>query len=602
MMRSRSAVSTLAVLTIGSSAGADVVQAAYLNDSEFEYEVRHMPDFDQNRAGLPNDGACYCSPTAMMNVLAYIANHGFPQVTPGPGFWQSAQLYAVATSHIDDLGASMNTSMGEPPEGTVCGTGASGGYWGLRAWLDPYGIFIVGDQKSDQDFTPSFASIAKSMIAGNLGTVTYGRYDVLGRVMGIPVVQRSGGHVTTVVKCSAGAGGRFLWVRDPDDENPVEIDAQSAFVSRKLEIVETYVVVVNSEGEVVGTQAASALNIEDDQMRILDGHRWVRLKEGYSLTDGGGTLSVIRPMSLGTLELTPPSGTPILSVSRHPDGHAYYLVSAGPAGGTNAVHLISGLTGESEPIAASDPALVSVGQNRRLYVYDPPEVWCRTVDSETEGVSIISPFPIDAMTFDDDAMELVALSTIGHKLMRFPALLDASPAILDLPTALPLGAEPRIAIDPTDGLVWLASGASSSLYRLSQGPAGGPMVFEEMSHPLVVDPEGIDFDDRGRLFVASGGSIVELEHTGPGLLYGVVTDGIFAGAAAEGLLHVARGRTNATPRHDGPEWENIPHGERLVIGEAFPDCHADVDGNGVVDVDDLVAVILGWGSALHDRD
>ena len=27
-----------------------------------------------------------------------------------------------------------------------------------------------------------------------------------------------------------------------------------------------------------------------------------------------------------------------------------------------------------------------------------------------------------------------------------------------------------------------------------------------------------------------------------------------------------------------------------------PDCDADVDGNGVVNVDDLVAVILAWGT------
>jgi hypothetical protein len=28
----------------------------------------------------------------------------------------------------------------------------------------------------------------------------------------------------------------------------------------------------------------------------------------------------------------------------------------------------------------------------------------------------------------------------------------------------------------------------------------------------------------------------------------------------------------------------------------IPDCPADVDGNGAVDVDDLVAVILDWGN------
>ncbi|MHC5005120.1 MAG: hypothetical protein ACYTJ0_18595, partial [Planctomycetota bacterium] len=45
---------------------------------------------------------------------------------------------------------------------------------------------------------------------------------------------------------------------------------------------------------------------------------------------------------------------------------------------------------------------------------------------------------------------------------------------------------------------------------------------------------------------------------------------------------------------------------RTIIGHSFgvgawivtiePDCDADIDGNGVVDVDDLVTVILAWGT------
>ena len=45
---------------------------------------------------------------------------------------------------------------------------------------------------------------------------------------------------------------------------------------------------------------------------------------------------------------------------------------------------------------------------------------------------------------------------------------------------------------------------------------------------------------------------------------------------------------------------------RVVIGHSFgvgawivtiePECDADIDGNGVVNVDDLVAVILAWGT------
>ena len=46
------------------AAVSDVVKSEYVSDDEFELEIRHMPDLDQNRAGLANDGQCCCMPTA----------------------------------------------------------------------------------------------------------------------------------------------------------------------------------------------------------------------------------------------------------------------------------------------------------------------------------------------------------------------------------------------------------------------------------------------------------------------------------------------------------------------------------------------------------
>ena len=71
-----------------------VVEAQALGDYA-GYAITNMPDIDQRRTtiepltlGLPKDGAMYCVPTAAMNLTAYIANHGFPGVGPGPGNWQ----------------------------------------------------------------------------------------------------------------------------------------------------------------------------------------------------------------------------------------------------------------------------------------------------------------------------------------------------------------------------------------------------------------------------------------------------------------------------------------------------------------------------------
>ena len=91
----------------------------------YDYSISGVPDFDQKRCfnldplrqGLPeNDpstcagdpskacvedfdcgadfpckgigGAMFCVPTSAINWMAYIANHGYPDVSPGPGNWQ----------------------------------------------------------------------------------------------------------------------------------------------------------------------------------------------------------------------------------------------------------------------------------------------------------------------------------------------------------------------------------------------------------------------------------------------------------------------------------------------------------------------------------
>jgi hypothetical protein len=197
------------------------------------------------------------------------------------------------------------------------------------------------------------------------------------------------------------------------------------------------------------------------------------------------------------------------------------------------------------------------------------------------------------MAYDDAAREVLLLATTAFKLMRYADLATA-PTILDIPTFVALGANPRMAINPIDGKVWVSSDASSTLYGLSEATGGGPMNVEFLNHPLIVSPGGLDFDDRGHLFVATGGVIVEMELIVGGGWQPVAAP-LFSTATASGLFHVARSRTNATALHDGPAWRNIPHGERVVIGELVSDCYADLDGDGQVGINDFLMVLALWG-------
>ena len=106
----------------------DVQSDSYYYDCyTYSFSRDNVPDLDQVRssdegiAGLPNDGEMYCVPTAAMNWMAYIANHGYPAVMPGPGNWevsppQYTSEYNFMTFNLLALGLSMNT---DPYDGTL---------------------------------------------------------------------------------------------------------------------------------------------------------------------------------------------------------------------------------------------------------------------------------------------------------------------------------------------------------------------------------------------------------------------------------------------------------------------------------------------------
>ena len=51
--------------------------------AQFNYQLYAMPDFDQKRP-VPCDGAGHCAPTAAIDLMGYISNHGYHAIMDGP--------------------------------------------------------------------------------------------------------------------------------------------------------------------------------------------------------------------------------------------------------------------------------------------------------------------------------------------------------------------------------------------------------------------------------------------------------------------------------------------------------------------------------------
>ncbi|MHC4977076.1 MAG: hypothetical protein ACYTF7_10805, partial [Planctomycetota bacterium] len=197
----------------------------------------HMPDFDQRRSALPNNGGMYCVPTSTTNIFAYLSRHGYPMAYPGSRSvweWQSNAQYDEVTSNLSLLGAVMGTH-------GVDGTDGNGYFNGLDVLVSnqPFTYYAYW---TNDDYTPNFESVELFTFAKYPTSINVGWFTQEGSV-----VTRVGGHDVSVQKVwrdTSGAGLDGLEkisIRDPADDND-DLTTQSTFVSQEYDIAEEYVI------------------------------------------------------------------------------------------------------------------------------------------------------------------------------------------------------------------------------------------------------------------------------------------------------------------------------------------------------------------------
>ena len=163
-IRRNAALSAVALACAAGSTRADIPYWWYINNSNFGFEIKHMPDFDQRRSasgntqGLPNNGSMYCVPTATVNLFAYAANHGFPNIGPGMANWQLQSKYNIATATINNVGDVLGGTLAV--DGMVDGFGPSL----LTGSLDDIGWDDNGGTLLEFLFT-----VTGGMLAGDYG-------------------------------------------------------------------------------------------------------------------------------------------------------------------------------------------------------------------------------------------------------------------------------------------------------------------------------------------------------------------------------------------------------------------------------------------------
>ena len=434
-----SAASCLLPFLVLAPASGDITSANWVNNTLFHYRVMHMPDLDQRRDdlldafGVDCNGSIHCVPTCATNMVMYAANHGYPSVSPGPGYWEGQANYNLATDTIENMGELMSTNCASG------GTGGEGANFGLGLWLLFQPGLVLNDHLSLGAFSPTHASIGQSLCAGRIGSISYGRYDVVGSSNGIPQVDRDGGHCTTAAKVRRNGATRELWVRDPaadDGDN----DVQGPFVNTIWTVTDLTVMVM-PDGNV---KSMTAINYTagDTVIRLIDGHRTITPAQGYSWDSSLGAIVHLGPNNILNPSLPPvspfpsPTGTPVLRLDWQDLTGEILAVCQGPT--APVLHALNPATGASHPIPTPiPPVYISVGRSDNVYIC-PGNLITRILypappTPPPPPPTLTLPFFSHAMIYDDERDDIALLSRTDRKLMRIDDSLTGAISVRDIP-------------------------------------------------------------------------------------------------------------------------------------------------------------------------
>lgn len=536
-------------LVVGATAAQANWFRSYTSPLLYESGFTQVPDFDQRRDDLMNDGRMYCAPTTAVNWLAYIANHGYPFIDPGAGsqaFWHSVGSYGDVTDLLLRMGQLMGT---DPVDGTS-GNGALAGY---RSWLEATGgqfFFSFHQVWLDGGWnTPRFDDIAKWVNLGVPVAGVVGWYEEDGFAM-----TRDGGHVFSVVGVQRNGTERWLTFHDPADDT--DLDEQSPPTSRSF-AVEPRARLVQGLPRVID-------KVLDYGSGYIDEYVAIRPLAGLAKSPDGTQLVLAKPWRFSfdpspVLDtIASPRDAQIADVAHCPLSLCSYLITRPvPGVASSKLWRFDPLTREYAELAVLDDGeLLELDRFGRIHVLDGRTIRCFEVDPEDrveEVATVVPPAPCDALTIDDLNDRLLALCDGSVRPYAVDGL-AALPAV-QVPAGVVLGGAASLSASPLDGAIFLTSELSPAVYRLD-GQGG----FRAIGQGLLVRPRDVSVGDGDGLYVVDGASgLTQVFRPDPQSGDWVPFPGApFAGLDVGVGLKVARSRTNFDPAiHSGPQYRNV---------------------------------------------
>lgn len=591
------ATAVLAAATIVSApeARAEIAYASYTDASTFAFLVQDMPDFDQVRNTLPNNGNCYCGPASTTDLLGYVATHGYDDIDPGIPLvsWFGSGSYTEISNLIADIGTSTGTSSGAG--GTSCGVGQDELYDELVARLgDRFTVRNCLWNRST-GYAPDTAEVAfRGWRDQAIGLMLYGRWAGTFTGDRWDSNTRRGGHFEAVNRAIAGGGLIKLGLR-----NPVSSDsstAQSAFETHWFDVTRRS---VRISGDTLTVDQLNDVYASggESRMRIFEGYLSISPKAGYTwdeltesiirLTPGAGAWSAFS----FERETIPMPGTPD-------------LVAFGPSD----VAIASIIDGKVLKTSRADDR-----KNQHQGIEIPLDNWMGATDlafDEMRRLHVVGGDRLVTIDWDSGQMlhdvrlpgegtSIAIENGIVHVLipeMEMVAAVNEGPGHMIVELRLPddavVAADSTITMLPGGRLFLLTEGKVNPMQITDAG-------FQRLWIPVPRDGDwkSITPDDNGTLCMLDRDGTVEAYTVGPNGFERNEKhpmDGIEAGSG----VAVARSTSNWTPESNAWVGTEDDFDDRAVE----LDCPGDLNFDGKVDAGDIGLLLGDWGATRSIAD
>jgi hypothetical protein len=588
-------VSAVVAAAMTSATSADIVIADYTNQTNFDFQVRYMPDLDQKRAWLTCDGDMFCVPTSTMNLFAYAAEWGFEDLRPGPGVWQGDVSYWTLTNLIEELGDEMDTSEGSDP----CDDGTDIDGWenGVEYWREGFPINYYAIEK-DATSCPRLGDVVMQTACGGIVNFAYGRYYYTPTSPPVLTSFKSGHSVTVVYAHANGSNDMVVWVRNPSNNS--SLNSQAPWDYSIMDIENGTILQDWDDDGIHRSTEVSTINFdlgEDNLIRFIysyfvivpaSAHTWSGIEA--NLEPFGGSFGV-EPPSTG---FVPDPGFEFVDMARNVLTPTYsILMSEGPIAWLMEANP---LTGDME-LRAQIPGGTDlvVGRHGDRYVLADAQLYRISREGQIED-TIPLPFPCQALAYRDETDEIILLSATNEEVLVY----DTSDGVFVFEDVVPIPptSDPQIAVRESDGAVAvLLSEGDDTIYGGLVTGNGDPVLIDAATFPGL-DATSVAFDDREHLVVATAdGDVAEFAPGAEDWWDWVPNVSWYADVQAFGHFGVSRSRTNYDPVLNANDTLETPPEELTEddFGTVVYDCPGDFDNSLSIDVLDLLALLAAWG-------